>query len=128
MTAEQLRDRSWWQGPELYVLVDDYDLVATRRPTRCCRCVDCCPQARDIGLHLVLTRRIGGAGRAMYDPLIGRLRELASPGIMMSGNRDEGVLLGNRKPQALPPGRGYLVTRRAGTQLIQLAWVPPATG
>ncbi|OLE28880.1 MAG: type VII secretion protein EccC, partial [Actinobacteria bacterium 13_1_20CM_3_71_11] len=30
VTAEQLRSRSWWRGPELYVLVDDYDLVATQ--------------------------------------------------------------------------------------------------
>ncbi|HEY7814805.1 MAG TPA: type VII secretion protein EccCb, partial [Nakamurella sp.] len=28
VTPDQLRDRSWWTGPELYVLVDDYDLVA----------------------------------------------------------------------------------------------------
>ena len=26
---QQLRDRSWWTGPELFVLVDDYDLVAS---------------------------------------------------------------------------------------------------
>ncbi len=30
VTQQQLRDRSWWSGPELYVLVDDYDLVATQ--------------------------------------------------------------------------------------------------
>ncbi|MDT0347888.1 FtsK/SpoIIIE domain-containing protein, partial [Streptomyces litchfieldiae] len=29
VTPEQLRDRSWWTGPEIYLLVDDYDLVAT---------------------------------------------------------------------------------------------------
>ena len=28
VTPDQLRDRSWWTGPELYILVDDYDLVA----------------------------------------------------------------------------------------------------
>ena len=28
VTAEQLRSRSWWKGPELFLLVDDYDLVA----------------------------------------------------------------------------------------------------
>jgi S-DNA-T family DNA segregation ATPase FtsK/SpoIIIE len=30
VTAEQLRDRSWWRGPELFLLIDDYDLVATQ--------------------------------------------------------------------------------------------------
>ncbi|MGY2060706.1 type VII secretion protein EccCb, partial [Nocardia gipuzkoensis] len=29
VTQQQLRDRSWWSGPEIYVIVDDYDLVVT---------------------------------------------------------------------------------------------------
>jgi len=29
VTPAQLRARSWWSGPEVFVLVDDYDLVAT---------------------------------------------------------------------------------------------------
>ncbi|WP_045743536.1 type VII secretion protein EccC, partial [Actinoplanes rectilineatus] len=28
VTPQMLRERSWWKGPKLYVLVDDYDLVA----------------------------------------------------------------------------------------------------
>jgi DNA segregation ATPase FtsK/SpoIIIE, S-DNA-T family len=57
--------------------------------------------------------------------MISRIRELASPGMLMSGPRDEGPLLGSLKPQPLPPGRGWLVTRRGGAQLVQLAWLPP---
>lgn len=29
VTAEQLRHRSWYKGPDVFLLVDDYDLVAT---------------------------------------------------------------------------------------------------
>src|SRR5260370_35731484 len=29
LSIQQLRARSWWKGPELYVVADDYDLVAT---------------------------------------------------------------------------------------------------
>ncbi|WP_372350713.1 hypothetical protein [Streptomyces sp. KL116D] len=25
VTAQQLRDRSWWRGPTVYVIIDDYD-------------------------------------------------------------------------------------------------------
>ena len=128
VTPEQLRARSWWEGPELFVLVDDYDLVATggRNPLQ--PLLEYLAQARDVGLHVVIARRAGGAGRALYDPIIQRLRELGSPGIVMSGDREEGVLLGNVRPSALPPGRGYLVTRRQGARLIQLAYLePPAT-
>lgn len=125
VTPEQLRSRSWWKGPELYLLVDDYDLVVGALTNPLSPLLEFLPQARDIGLHVVLTRRIGGAGRAMFDPVIGRIRELASPGIMMSGPREEGALFGNIKPQLLPPGRAWLFTRRHGARLIQLAWTPP---
>jgi S-DNA-T family DNA segregation ATPase FtsK/SpoIIIE len=126
VTPEQLRSRSWWTGPELYVLVDDYDLVATTAGNPLAPLLEFLAQGRDIGLHLIVTRRIGGASKSLFDPVISRIRELASPGIMMSGPKEEGPLFGTIKPQILPPGRGWLVTRRQGAQLVQLAWTPPA--
>ncbi|MEV4623452.1 type VII secretion protein EccCa [Asanoa sp. NPDC049573] len=128
VTPEQLRDRSWWTGPELFVLVDDYDLVAAGPSNPLRALAEFLPQARDVGLHLVLTRRAGGAARSLYEPIIQRLRELASPGLVMSGDADEGPLVGQVRPARLPPGRGRLVTRREGTRLIQLAHLPPSTG
>jgi S-DNA-T family DNA segregation ATPase FtsK/SpoIIIE len=125
VTPEQLRNRSWWVGPECFVLVDDYDLVAGGPTNPIMPLLDYLSQARDVGLHLVVTRRSGGAGRAMYEPVIQRVRELASPGIMMSGDPDEGVLFGNVRPGPLPPGRGWLVTRREGVRLVQLTNLPP---
>ena len=125
ITAEQLRDRSWWTGPELYLLVDDYDLVATGPQNPLAPLLDFLAQGRDVGLHLVVTRRSGGAGRALFEPVLMRLRELASPGIVLSGAKEEGALVGTVKPQPMPPGRGWLVTRRGGTQLVQLAWSEP---
>ncbi|GIE84755.1 type VII secretion protein EccCa [Actinoplanes regularis] len=125
VTPEMLNNRSWWKGPQLYVLVDDYDLVAAASQNPLLPLLEFLPQARDIGLHLVITRRIGGAARAMFDPVIGRIRELASPGIMMSGPREEGPLFGTIKPQVLPPGRAWMITRKHGARLVQLAWTPP---
>jgi DNA segregation ATPase FtsK/SpoIIIE, S-DNA-T family len=120
LTTRQLRDRSWWQGSDLFLVVDDYDLVAgASNPLL--PLADLIPQARDIGLHLILARSAGGAGRAMFDPIIQRVREMGSPGMIMSGSKDEGALLGGVKPQAQPPGRGYHVERRAGSQLVQVA-------
>ena len=124
VTPQQLRDRSWWTGPELFVLVDDYDLVATGPANPLLPLLEFLPQARDIGLHLVITRRSGGASRALYEPVIQRLRELSSPGLVMSGDRDEGALIGAVRPSPMPPGRGRLVTRREGIRLVQLAHLP----
>ena len=91
VTPAQLRNRSWWTGPECFVLVDDYDLVAAGgdEPARR-RCSTCLPQARDVGLHLVIARRCGGAGRALFEPTLARLRELATPGLIMSGRPRRG--------------------------------------
>lgn len=128
ITPEQIKERSWWTGPELFVLIDDYDLIAPNiHDNPMTPLLEFMTQARDIGLHVIVTRRSGGAGRAMFDPVIARLRDLASPGVLMSGNRDEGPLLGNIKPEQLPPGRGWLVTRSGGAQLVQLAHLPPAS-
>lgn len=127
VTAEQLRNRSWWQGPELFILVDDYDLVATNpHQNPLLPLLDYLAQGRDIGLHLVVTRRSGGAGRAIFDPMLSRLRDLASAGVLMSGSREEGPVLGNRRMEQLPPGRGWLITRDEGDRLVQLAHLPPA--
>ncbi|WP_200210215.1 type VII secretion protein EccCa [Micromonospora coerulea] len=125
VTPAQLRGRSWWSGPELFVLVDDYDLVAGG-PTNPLRALEeHLPHARDVGLHLVLARRAGGAGRTQFEPIVQRLRELATAGLVMSGGPEEGVLVGQVKAGPLPPGRGRLVTRREGVRLVQLAHLPP---
>ncbi|PWW53655.1 S-DNA-T family DNA segregation ATPase FtsK/SpoIIIE [Actinokineospora spheciospongiae] len=126
VTQEQLSDRSWWRGPELFILVDDYDLVATPGANPFGPIVEFLGQAKDVGLHLVLVRRTGGAGRAMFDPVLGRLRELGTPGLVMSGSPDEGHLLGRVKPAPMPPGRGTLVSRRSGQELMQVAWTDPS--
>ncbi|MEV4481230.1 type VII secretion protein EccCa [Micromonospora coxensis] len=125
VTPAQLRERSWWSGPELFVLVDDYDLVANGPANPLRGLEEYLPQARDIGLHLVLARRSGGAARAQYEPVVQRLRELSTAGLVMSGSPDEGQLVGPVRPGPLPPGRGRLVTRREGVRLVQLAHLPP---
>lgn len=130
VTQRQLRERSWWTGPEVYVLVDDYDLVAGAGggagPNPLVPLLEFLPQAKDVGLHLVLARRSGGAGRALFDPVISRLRELATPGLLLSGSADEGPLLDGVKLSPQPPGRGLLLGRRSSPRRIQLALLDEA--
>ncbi len=119
LSPDDLRNHSWWSGPELFVLVDDHDLVTggsdPLRPL-----LDLVPHARDIGLHLVVCRRASAGARALYDPLLQRLRDLGAPGLLLSGPADEGPLHGNRRAGPQPPGRGWWVTRD-GTGLVQVA-------
>ena len=125
VTPEQLRNRSWWSGAEVFILVDDYDLVATSTGNPLMPVVPLLAQAGDVGLHLVLTRRSGGAGRAMYEPVLQALRDLAAPGVLLSGSPDEGPLIGGAKAFPAVPGRAQLVTRDHGRQVVQLAFDPP---
>ena len=120
MTQHQLRDRSWWSGPEIYVVVDDYDLVAGATGNPLTPLLDFLPHAKDLGLHVVVARRSGGAARAMFDPVLARLaRPRVASGLMMSAEPDEGVLLGSVRPTSLPPGRGTLITRGNPDQLFR---------
>jgi S-DNA-T family DNA segregation ATPase FtsK/SpoIIIE len=124
VTPPQLRERSWWHGPDLYLLVDDYDLVAGTEGHPLMPLLQFIPQAADIGLRVIVARRIGGAGRGFFEPVLGRLRDVGSPGLQLSGSREEGPLLGGLRPQPFPPGRGRYVTRQGTHQLIQLTQAP----
>lgn len=123
VTQRQLRERSWWTGPEAWVIVDDYDLIAESADGNpLLGILDLLPHAGDLGLHVVVARRSGGAARAMYDPVLARLRDLGCMGLMMSARADEGPLFGSLRPTVQPPGRGTLIRRGLGDQLVQIAW------
>ncbi|MFR9804254.1 type VII secretion protein EccCa [Pseudonocardia sp. RS010] len=128
VTPEQLTARDWWSGPDVWVLVDDHDLVAppgSTAPDPLAPLAEFLPQAADVGLHLVVARRAGGASRALFDPVVGRLRELGGPALVMHGSPDEGPLVGAVRAGPQPPGRGLLVDRRGGPRLVQVAWAEP---
>ena len=126
VTPEQLRTRSWWEGREAFIVVDDYELVATSQGNPVASVVPLLAQAADIGMHVVIARRAGGAGRS-YDPLITALRDLAQPGLLLSGDPSEGALVGQLRPVPAGPGRGRLLTR-TGLDVVQVPWVPSAHG
>ncbi|MBF6327513.1 type VII secretion protein EccCa [Nocardia transvalensis] len=125
ITPQQLRERSWWTGPEIYVVVDDYDMVVTggRNPIE--PLLEFLPQARDIGLHLVVARRSGGASRALYDKVLGTLKDMSVDALLMSAPKDEGKILGDIRSTKLPPGRGTLLSRSRETEMVQVSYLPP---
>ena len=127
VSQAQLRARSWWSGPDIYVVVDDYDLVATPAGNPLTPLLEYLPYARDLGLHLVVARRSGGAERALFEPLLAGLRDLGCMALMMSGRPDEGAPFGSGRPARLPPGRGVLITRAGDEQLVQVAWSAPVS-
>ena len=125
VTAEQLTNRSWWKGPEVWILVDDYDLVVTSEGNPLMPLQPLLSQAGDVGLHLVITRRMGGVSRALYERILQSLIDLGTTGILLSGNPDEGQVIGRVKPVRAEPGRAIVVSRDAGVFRAQLAWSDP---
>ena len=123
LTIEALRQRTWWTGPEIYVVADDYDLVGSGMGNPLAALAEYLAQARDVGVHVVLARRTGGVSRAMFEPLMMGLKDLNTQGFLLSGDRQEGALLGDYRSEALPPGRCIMVRRNQG-ELVQVAWLP----
>lgn len=124
ISSERMRRRDWWEGPELFVVVDDYDLMtksggmgSTLDPL-----LPYLAQGLFIGLHVIVARSTSGSMRAMMDPVLRRMWELGTPATLLSYPKEEGKFLGEAKPRTLPPGRAQLVTRR-GVSLIQTGFV-----
>ena len=128
VTAEQIRERSWWSGPEFWVLVDDYDLAVTMSGNPIAELIDLLPQASDIGLHVVLTRRMGGAARATFEKVLQMMGDLAVTGILLSGNPSEGAIINGVKPRRAIPGRAQVVHRDLGVVSAQMASTPQHHG
>jgi DNA segregation ATPase FtsK/SpoIIIE, S-DNA-T family len=103
------------------VLIDDYDLLSAAGQAPLDDLLPYIPSARDIGLHFVVTRRVAGASRALFDPFLMTLQESGASGLIMSGERSEGYLLDDVTAAPQPAGRGKLVRRGQPVRLIQTA-------
>ncbi len=69
----------------------------------------------------MLARRVRGIARAFGDQLFQRIQELGCAGLVLSGDRKEGPVLGDERAAERPPGRGVLVRRSRPGELIQVA-------
>ncbi|MFE0376190.1 type VII secretion protein EccCa [Streptomyces inhibens] len=121
---EDLEPGSWGGGPRIVVLIDDYDVLTTAGQEPLAPFLPYIPSAVDIGLHFVLTRRVAGASRGIYEPLVQGLRESGSSALLMAGDRSEGQLFPGVYASWQPPGRGVLIRRGQANRLIQTVYSP----
>lgn len=121
---EDLEPGNWGKGPRIVVLVDDYDVLTTAGQSPLSPFLPYIPSAVDIGLHFVLTRRVAGASRGMYEPLVQGLRESGASALLMAGDRSEGQLFPGVYASQQAPGRGVFIRRGQPNRLIQTVYAP----
>ena len=103
----------------LVVVVDDYDVLTAGGGSPMARMATYLPMATELDLNVILTRKVRGAGRGMYESFFAALRDSGSATLIMSGDRAEGGLVNNVRARALPPGRGQLVQTGRPLQTVQ---------
>ena len=115
ITPQELKNRSWWSGPEIFLLIDDYDLL-TISPSVMSGFVSVLPHARDIGVHIVVARRASGMMRAAHDPLLAGMRAINGVVVLLSADKDDGPLFGVPLRPALP-GRAHIVVNGTTSEI-----------
>jgi S-DNA-T family DNA segregation ATPase FtsK/SpoIIIE len=118
-SVSELRGGRWWSGPQYVLIIDDYDLLVGSMGGPFAQLADLVAQGPDIGLSVVLARRVAGSQRTAFEPFGQRLREVADHALILSGLPDEGPLVGGVTARPRPPGRGILISGRTRPQLVQ---------
>jgi S-DNA-T family DNA segregation ATPase FtsK/SpoIIIE len=116
-----LPEGGWFTGPRIVVLADDYDVLTTAGQQPLAAFLPYVPSGRDIGLHVVVARRVAGSSRGLFEPFLTTVRESGATALVMAGDRGEGPLFPGVYAAAQPPGRGLLVRRGENVRLMQTA-------
>ncbi|TFV54359.1 type VII secretion protein EccCb [Mycobacterium sp. PS03-16] len=125
LTTAQLRSRSWWSGPDVVLLVDDWHMIvaASGMVPPMAPLAPLLPAAADIGLHIIVTCQMSQAHRATMDKFVGSAYGAGTPTLFLSGEKTE-FPSSEIKLRKRPPGQALLVSPD-GKEVIQAAYVDP---
>lgn len=125
LTTAQLKSRSWWSGPDIVLLVDDWHMIvaASGMMSPMAPLSPLLPAAADIGLHLIVTCQMSQAHKATMDKFVGTAFGSGSPTLFLSGEKNDfpsrEIIVKKR-----PPGQAFLVSPD-GKEVIQAAYIEP---
>ncbi|OBF74214.1 type VII secretion protein EccC [Mycobacterium sp. 852002-51613_SCH5001154] len=120
LSAEELLARSWWSGPEIFLIVDDIQQLPAGFDSPLHKAAPWVTRAADVGLHVLVTRTFGGWSSAGSDPMLRALAQANAPLLVMDADPDEGFIRGKMKGGPLPRGRGLLMAEDTGV-FVQVA-------
>jgi len=115
-------------GPRIVVVVDDFDILTSGGTGPLEPLLPYLPSARDLRLHVLLTRPVSGLQRALFDRTLQALRETGGTTLLMSGDRAEGQILPRVYAEPMVPGRGRLLRRGGSGVVVQIAAFGAAVG
>jgi ESX secretion system protein EccC len=120
LSAEELLSRSWWSGPEIFLIIDDVQQLPPGFDSPLHKIAPWVTRATDVGLHVIVTRTFGGWSSAGSDPILRALAQANAPLLVMDADPDEGFIRGKMKGGPLPRGRGLLMAEDTGV-FVQVA-------
>ncbi len=129
ITPAQMRSRSWWEGAELVLLIDDWELVAqshTQGLGAMRSLMQYIPQARDVGFHIIASARMEEAQAILARPgIIKSTSDLKAPTILLSGDKTDYPSGREFAVTRRPPGQAWYKTPDAPLDVIQAGYMPP---
>ncbi|MBI3215551.1 MAG: type VII secretion protein EccCa [Mycobacterium sp.] len=115
LTQEELLNRTIWDGPQHFVLIDDEQELRPNgilgKQAATAPLWSFIERSREIGLHVIVSRLPGNwAGVSAMNPLLQKLTGSRTPTLFMDNDPATVKVFGRISAQQLPPGRGLLVT------------------
>jgi len=120
LSAEELLSRSWWSGPEIFLIIDDLQQLPSGFDSPLHKAAGWVTRAADVGLHVSMARGFGGWSSAGSDPMLRALAQANAPLLVMDADPDEGFIRAKMKGGPLPHGRGLLMAEDTGV-FVQVA-------
>ncbi|MET1004742.1 MAG: type VII secretion protein EccCa [Propionibacteriaceae bacterium] len=113
--------------PRIVLLIDDYEVLTAGSTAPLQALTPYIAMGRELNFHVVIARRTAGASRGVYEPTFMTIRDSGATGLMLSGDRSEGQLLGTVRPRRLPRGRALLVRPGESLRTVQVVLREPPT-
>jgi type VII secretion protein EccCa/type VII secretion protein EccCb len=115
LSQEELLNRSSWEGPHHFILVDDEQELrphgAIGKQAATAPLWGLIERSREIGLHVIASRLPGNwAGVSVTNPFLQKLTGSRAPTLFMDNDPAAVKVFGRVSAQQLPAGRGLLVT------------------
>lgn len=140
LSPEELATRRFWEGPEVFVVIDNAELMPNYnqpdypfypdRNNDNASLIPLLQEASQLGLHIMYTAQLNPAYAmaSTHNPLFGTLRNMYSPTLILDGDPSLAAVAANVRPVPQErPGKGLWVeTELVGTVLAPWTEPPPS--